>query len=936
MKPLWDSLGETRAVRVMMLASLAYLVVYALTSSWVLASLFDYRAFQNAWYDHAWELELVYEARLGEWSGRDLHYPRGPLWQGLAWLAAASGGDYTAAGTLARIDALFHLLAIAVVLFIAVRRVKGDGRRVALLWFFAAISWGAGVPTFRALLTALLVLLYLPPAEAEDEPAWRRPAMVAGLLAASLMISFDRFGLGALCLAAMAVTDAVHRRLAGDAPREAVTRALRTAVAIAVALLALALIGLALGASPVEYVAGQRALVASYATGMRTPWHVAVPPANIVALLLIGATLVGLGLRLRWDRRLVVWIAGSLPATLFGAVTADAGHMLMAILPLTYVLGIAAAEPRGAPTLRTASGVLAAIVVLGWLGTYPNAISVNPDVFRMALDVRRGELAPVPEFRSDHARAVGYARHLAATEHPRCMAAWPSLTVAHALAEIPGPTQLALRWNDAQQERLARDIAEADCPVYLHDMLSFDDIGGSWFLGPDFVAIVERYEKDRFLGPGIVVMRRRGEVLELPRRALGSDAVGGVQLVQVPGEIRVPLERPVPGDRVIRMEYRMELASWRAQLGGVPFAEWRFEREGEPHGEWQPLHHLRANEVSTVFLSPDPEAVERGWIAGERLTRERVADALRIRFTGQGRFSPDRVELALRSLTEIEGPPIPEPEPRACVREEDLLAAMHEGGAYSRMNAARPSVVHFHLDPSPHPFPLAEVFWPVRPCADTCFYAMAGVDADADAGDGIELEVHLIHAEHRDAARPPRDPGGPRRDVDRAARRPLARRALVAPDRRADARGRGERLRHHRGAAARALHRPALARRGARRGGGRRARGRGAGGGQGQSSSRAGAATLRYPLRVIEQTCLGLGVGVEVPRTVRIASRLRTDDDVHPLTDAERIVPAAGLPILIELVEHAGTVGTLELEVRGLDGAGAVRLGGPHLYDCDG
>lgn len=917
------------ARRIALILSLSYLVAHAIASSYTLAALWDWHVFQDHWFDHAWELELAYRAQLGEWSGRDFHYARGPLWQLVAYLASAPWGPLEAAGTLGAIDLLFHLAAIAAVTWMVLARVGEGGRRLAALWAIGAVSWAAGVPTARALLSVVIVLLYLPPRDQEEPNRWRRPAMVAAAVVVALLLSFDRFGVAGLSLAAMVFAELAHRWRTRDRPRLAVRRAGLTLLAIAVGIGAVALVGLPFGWSPLDYVEGQRSLAAGYATGMRTPWYVGVPPINVAALFLCGAVLVGMGLALRWPRRHVVWIAGALPAAVFGAVTSDAGHMLMAILPLICVLVIVTVDARGAPWMRTASGLLAAVILVGWIGTYPSALSVHPRVFAEAWGAAAGDKRPDVGFVNGHSAAVGVVRQIVAREDPRCVALWPSLTVAHAMARVPGPTQLALRWSDTQQRELAARIAEADCPIYVHDLGAFDAPGESWFLGPDFVEIVERYRLERRVGPGIAVLRRREAPRRLARSPIASPALGEPRRVPLPGELVIHLEEPIGGEELLAMRYRLGMSAWKAQLGGTPWGEWRFERDGGAVSPWQPLHHLSAlADESEVFLSPDPEALERRWVIRQRLERRRLADALRIRLRPRSRLTPEEVELTILGLTRLRLPePPPGPPARYCHARVDLLDAFRAGRASPRNTSPRVSEVHFHLDRNVFPFPDAEIFFPIRPCPESCFSGLFR----AEGADDVEVEVHQVRAADRPRLiRLPIPANGEEIPIevalDHFVERPQWLRLGVPSDdsvafvtvtdpavgpcsaRRWVAEALADGLvRIERGAA--------------------RARGR-------DIELRSGDARLRLPLRVIERSCVGMGLVADAPHRTRAALRVWVDGVGHVLHDERLELGAAPTGFVYGLHDFVGREVELEVEVTPERPGTPVRLLGPHLYRC--
>ncbi|MEQ9074906.1 MAG: hypothetical protein RLP09_13700 [Sandaracinaceae bacterium] len=921
-----------RARRRLVLALIAlaalYLVAHAVASSFVLGALWDWRVFEGAWYDHAWELELVHQARLGNWSGRDFHYPRGPLWQWIAWLGSRPWADFDGPRTLAGLDLCFHILALITLGWIVWRRVAGTWRRLAVLCVLGSVHYAVGVPSFRALLSTVLVLVYLNPED--DAPSWRRGFACAAVLTTGLLISFDRFGLGAVSLAAMFTAELALARLEHAPLQVPWRRGVRTAGAILASLLVVALIGAALGADPVEYVVGQRRIASGYATGMRSEWQVGVPPINVLAFFVVGAGLFVVGARARWSRPSLVWIAGALPSALFGVVTADQGHVFMAILPLIVVLTLVAARAADASWLRLSSGVLAAAALLGWLGTYPGFFSPHPRVFADAWAVLAGDKRPDRGFRSDHGRAVAWARAIVAAERPRCMSISPSLGVVHAFAEIPGPSQLGLRWNEPLQRQLAERIREADCPIHLHSFISFDDIGGSWFLGPDFLAIAERYRFDERVGIGVVAMRRRET--SAPARevaiATASDAV--THLVSLPSELRIPLSRRVRGDSILRLRYALETPLWRAQLGGVPWVEWRFEREGAPIGEWEPLHHLRRGE-GEVLLSPDAEAVEHRWILERPVDRERFADALQLRFRPRGATTAAEVGFATLALTELRPPPLTRPpETPSCRESVDLLEEIRAGRSFARMTSPGLSQHHFNLEPNPYPVPLAEVFFRLRPCPGACLRARLGVAAEATESDGVDFQFHSIRGVERVLLEELHVPAG---GEERAVELPLDR----WPERSQLLRigtetGEGESSDYAFVArpsvgpcSARSWLGEAISRGDATVEAGE-ARVEGADIVTGEGVTR-----VAYPVFVIDSTCIGMGASAASPVHARVMVSLRVDGLEQVVRRHYGTLGPTPVALVDGLHDWGGRETTLVVEA---ESDSPVRLWGPNLYRC--
>jgi hypothetical protein len=191
-------------------------------------------------------------------------------------------------------------------------------------------------------------------------------------------------------------------------------------------------------------------------------------------------------------------------------------------------------------------------------------------------------------------------------------------------------------------------------------------------------------------------------------------------------------------------QVQLDIDGWRALAGGAPLVEWRLEHEGEPVGEWAHLYQLVMNQPSRVQVSPDPEATEWHWITGARATREQNADTLVLRVTPRGRASPSEASLRVDWVDRLRLSPPPPPEPAACVSDDDLLERVRRGDAYARYVSPRAGRFHFDLEPSPPDHKLAEVVFPITPCANTCLFGAAAVRATAEESDGIDLEVHAL------------------------------------------------------------------------------------------------------------------------------------------------------------------------------------------------
>ncbi|MEC7525716.1 MAG: hypothetical protein VYE22_37885 [Myxococcota bacterium] len=733
----------------------AYLVAQTVATAYTQAALWDFEALQEDLYDQAWRLELALRASHGEWSGRDFDYPRGPLWQGVAYLASLLSSGW-AAGTLAWIYLLFHAASLAIAATATLRFVPSGWARVGALAALATLTNGSGPATFRAVLSLGIVLAYAPPESAvRDAP--RRRWVFAGVAAAAtlgaLLLSFDRASVAALSFAGVFVVEVIVRARHRDEPLEAVRRPARFVVCLAVGAALVIAVGAWLGFHPLDYLEGQRRLASAYAANMVSSWEVDVPPSNVIALVVAGGALIAPSITRAGsaDRSAAVWLGGALPAAAFGLIRSDAGHVFMAILPALGVLVlVAAGAGQGRSWTRLGAGVVAAAAMLGWFGTYPAAFSQSPTVFADAFRVATGLKRADRGFSTDHRVAARWAwgeRRRGA----RCVGMSPHLTVAHALSGLRGPTELAMRWTPDMQAELARDVERWDCERFLYYAGTIDEPGESWFFGEDFVALAEQHRARRRLGFALFELERRGSREQARRAPIDVPEPQATELT-LPADLVLPLSPPVSGEELVRLAYVLDFPRWRTFAGGQPRIDYRFETGGAPVTGWKQMHHMEVGRPSVVFLSPDPDTAELRWIAGiPRAGEPRRASSLRLRVTGPGVFAPDAVSLEVRSLERLSPPAAPRDDDEPCHAYRRLVDQLRSSAAWPRQLSPDADDSQLHLRPRPPGQPLGELLFPLRPCSGTCF--MAEFEEGAPPGDAaaptMDVEVHAIEGAAR-------------------------------------------------------------------------------------------------------------------------------------------------------------------------------------------
>jgi hypothetical protein len=621
--------------------------------------------------------------------------------------------------------------------------------RLATFFVLATLAYGAGVASFRSMVSAATVLAYAPQDES-DRPAGYQSALTTSLLClAGLSLSVDRLVFALTAIAVVSAVEIAARRRRRQSLAPAWTRLSRFVGVFGLVSAISCLLALLAGASPITYLQRQIVLATAYGANLSLPWDRDVVSRQSVALLLASSLALGVWLiakrGLPWAK--ACWLIGALPFAAFVLLQTDAGHVYVSLLPLLVVLLLVATSgaTNDLPPLRAAAGLLVALFLLSWFGKRPEQMWTHPRVIAEAEQVRKGQRAADPDFQTDVSAATRWLRAKVAEADPHCIGARAGLTVVHPLLRRGGPTQMALRWNATLQSELAASLRAARCPVFVYEFYTFDIPQSAWFLGEDFFAISELYQPEKRLGPALVGLKLRDTPASATAEPLEVPAQTRRNTIALPGQIRIPLSRQVDGRHPLRVDYTLDFARWRALAGGTPLVKWRFLKAGKPLADYQYLFHLGVGRRTRSYLSPEPEVTERRWLAGEDMQPTLSADTLELRVEPRGLVSPGHADLTLHELSVLI--PATAPAPRVgqrCRGEQSLLATLRAGEAFPRHVSPRADTHSFQLHPNGPLEPTAEVFFPVTPCDESCFYAEVGMDENEQPGDGATLETHVI------------------------------------------------------------------------------------------------------------------------------------------------------------------------------------------------
>lgn len=729
------------AERGLLLLTLLYFLAAAYASFEVSRLYFGFRLLETNLTDFSWQLELPWRASLGQWSGRDFQFPMGPAWQLLGYGAwRAFGGVVGVIGGLELFASGLALLAVGLLFrtssaSLAWRVVLGS---VALIWTSAA-----GVASIRGLASLGCVLAYA--GIRTDGPlsqVVKRSWLAASLCILAGLLSVDRVMLALASIVGMLVWESVALRFRRQSAAPPLRRLKGFGIALLVALLLAALAAVALGANPVRWLATQTTFGRSYAVNLGYAAKGALPGICVVVVaaalfLLVHAAAADRG---RAPSQSGLWLSGALPVAAFAVIQPDPGHLALGLLP-TVVLMLSWGAQVGENGFHRAFSIfVGTTLVAGWFVARP-ASWFSPQVFSDYAWARAGHGAD-PKFDTDLARITQYAR--TQSDAP-CIGLPARMTAAHALANVTGPTSLALRWNAQLQRKLARDIRAARCPRFVRQIASFDHPGTSWYLGEDFLTVAELYAFERHLGPATVAMALRSAPA-LPRSAaMASPALDAPHELSTDGTARVPFDEAVQSGDIVRVEYTLSSGALRARLGFAPGLMYRFEDDSGPLSEYTYLYDMSVNERSVAYLAPDAEFTERLWMIGDTGGARRQATALSFALTPRGAFSDPKAQLRVHALTRLSRSQ--EPPLQASDADAESCAAVPV--PIARGTVLRPTDGGTLFRPGKPGEAPAEAYFELSGCHNRCFVAELSAKARFVSSLPLRVETHRISGVER-------------------------------------------------------------------------------------------------------------------------------------------------------------------------------------------
>jgi hypothetical protein len=157
--------------------------------------------------DESWQVDLIYKASQGVWSGRDFAFTYGPLWQSLASILPRAAG--LSLGSIFKLFYLFPYWAAFVFMFLAARillRACSAWKRAVFLIAMIVFWLPADA---RAGLALLSFTLHLRLVEDLPDSAYRlsfRAALATALLAACFLMAGDSGALSVAGLAAVLIS----------------------------------------------------------------------------------------------------------------------------------------------------------------------------------------------------------------------------------------------------------------------------------------------------------------------------------------------------------------------------------------------------------------------------------------------------------------------------------------------------------------------------------------------------------------------------------------------------------------------------------------------------------------------------------------------------------------------------------------------------------
>ncbi|MEZ4223118.1 MAG: hypothetical protein R3B13_19400 [Polyangiaceae bacterium] len=676
-------------------------------------------------WDYGWELMLPWAARRGQWVGRDLSYPIGPLWQALAALPTL-GAPFSGARAVAGLHLVFPLASVAVCAALVFGQPLSDRARALALLGMCIFALYDDVRTFRAIFPLAVIVSYA----AEDPKArgdWRRHALLSLIVVASVLLSFDT---GLLCLGSFGAM-VVYEVWLLRGGRQALRRASHALVAIVAGQAALALALAALGGSYGHFLSSSFGIVRAYGTTM-----VLAPsgfdPAAAVAFVLCATVLAVLVARRRQQPVLGTWLIGTLPLAYRSVLRADAEHLYAGLVPMAAVLVLVAVRAAAKRRfLAVSAGLLTTLFALAWFGAHrERPLAWAPTRF-VAL-YRAWNRQPEP-YDGEFARLRRWVE-AHRPEQGGCVGLPASAEALHALTNVPGATDLMLGWTEPLQRRMAERVRERLCAHAVREIVSFDE--GSWGFGDILLAQHELYRPTELLGPDLVASELRTRPTPPRTRPLPADLLATESPV-LPAQLDIPLGRRVPWEHALRLEYSLELDSVRLLLGAMPRITVQFFDGEVALAKPVSVPYASVGKGLTSVLPVVADVAEWRWVAGRAPKQQRTADRLRILIEPQ-RSTPSPLRFRVHALTEL----IPGDEPvrtqPSCERDAALLMPHR---SMARWTAARTDG-DLQLRPNAKGLPLAEVFAPVVPCVDACLRTRLRVEGDAP--DRVELELHVV------------------------------------------------------------------------------------------------------------------------------------------------------------------------------------------------
>lgn len=719
-----------------------YFVLATIANAYVRAKGFDARVLDHRAFDFGWELGLPWRASHGHWVGRDFAYPIGPLWQLLAWVGTL-GARASPAASVGGLHVVFPIASLATAGALSTWWCPRWSRRTLVFAALALFALHDDVRSFRALVSVAIVMLYAP-----RRGSTRAPFLAGALVIGSTLLSFETALLGLLSLVFMFIAELVARRtaeLAEPTPDTLtpLSRSRRAALGLVAASVALSLLWAAVGGSFWAALKGWGAITGGYVTVMIEGAH-GLGFAPVWAFIGFSLVLLALSLTRRGNELTsAVLLAGALPLLARAIIRSDAEHVYAALLPLAVALSLSAVElyPRR-PARSAASALLVTTFALAWFGSrqgVPNAWA--PGGFSRAARLLADRSPDERGYDHDVPKIARFAQ----AHREACMVLPERAVVAHALANVRGPTETGLRWTPRMKEQLAADIERDRCPFAVRQLSSFDFPAPwqSFGFGADFLAQSLLYEPAERLGPATFVSHLRAQARRADGQPVAAEGLGDTRSLPVPGRLGFSLARPVAWENLLRLDYTLNVPMLRVLAGGSPWIKVAFYDGNERLGAVTALADTAVNERARAIIPVHAEVAEWRWAAGRSSRVQRHAD--RFEIIAEARpLSPASIDFELHGIEELTPPPIDGAKPPSCSPEVDLAASVTRGESFARGLLARLDGEGIVLDPNPETEPLAEVFLPVTPCKDSCLFAELGVEADAGPPRAARFEVHVV------------------------------------------------------------------------------------------------------------------------------------------------------------------------------------------------